>query len=288
MKFFNSRVIAGVVSVLVITILILAGPATAFSLGIIVKEKFVKLGDQAKIFVSSQLEENEMLEVSKFELVVENDEKSFTCSFLPNGTFISGCDGFTITEASMINESTTILGYGYGYGYGYQTIKGGKLGYNISIDTRKIGAGIYNTKIVMFLKEDISEKDGGELFIIDTNGLRGCSLRANSGIVELGEQQTSRNKLSLNIPLQNAVTGSGSLQSQARKVRSKYEFRVIGTLQNNATNAQILVSGKYTENRGNSSEERAIIYLDKKNKEITISDNKVNAEKMRVTLMQRC
>ncbi|HLD97848.1 MAG TPA: hypothetical protein VI815_00825 [Candidatus Nanoarchaeia archaeon] len=285
MKGFNSKVIALMVSIFVISILIIAGPADAFTLGVSVKNKEVNLGQKADLFVSSQLGENEIIDVQKFELVIFDSEKSFSCEYLPNGTFISECDGFSIIDNSMVNETNII---GYGYGYGYQTFKGGKLGYNISIDTNVLGSGIYNVKIIMTLEDEVRESSGGELFVIDVNGLKGCSLRASNGIVEINDLDSGRNRLSLNVPLQNAAAGRGSLQAQVKKSRVMYDFRVVGTLENSPTSALIFVKGNYRENRTNLTSETAVIYLDKINKEISIAGNKIDAQNMIVTLMRRC
>lgn len=290
MKVINYKVASTILSVIIIGLLIYAGPANAFSLGILIGEKYIKLGESAKLFVSGDIEENELIKVESLSAVLTSNTKNIVCTFYPNGTFISGCEGFIISPYFNVNETYSIpsYGYGYGYGYGYSVFKNGKIGYNLSIDTSIIGAGIYSTKIIMHLENGDSEKEGEQLYVIDVDGLRGCSIRANKGELLINNQETSRNKLSLNIPLQNAVMGSGSLQSQLKNNRITYDFKVVGVIQNTPFDAYILVRGNYRENRGNPKSETTLIYLDKKNSLLSMTGSKINVDEMKVTLMKRC
>lgn len=286
----NGKVISVLITGLVLSLLLIAGPATAFVLGISISQKYVNLGDNAKFNISTTIGSNENLEVTKFTLNLDNKDGSehFSCEFLPNGTFLSECNGFIINDKSLINQSVIKLpGYGYGYGYGY-AFNDGKLAYNIGVNTSMLGSGIFSTKIIMNVSDNIYEENGGDLFVVDPNGLKGCSIRASKGVVQLNDYNGFRNRFSLNIPLRNAVPGSGSLQSQGDKTRVVYEFRVVGTVDNNPNSAYILVNGNYRENRTNKSGEISIIYLDKKNKELSLAGKNVNAQTMKVTLLNRC
>lgn len=265
----------------------MAGPAQAFTLGLISSDQFVRSGQKTNFFVSAKIESNEKMPITKFSFVLDGPE-TIACDFLPNGTIISGCKGMTIKKISEV-ENVSCNGYGYGYGYGYNNcFTNGIFSYNITSNTKNYKIGIYSTKFITFLNnEKDGEKIGEPLFIVNKTMLAGCSVRANGGSLEDGSER-SRNKLSFSIPLANAAPSQGSLQAQGNKKRITYGFEVIGALSNDNNNAQILVNGDFRENRNANIKQLAVINLDKKNKMVDIAGKNMNVDDMTATLMERC
>ena len=271
----------------ILLLLIMAGPAQAFTLGLISSDQYVRSGQKTTFFVSAKIESNEKMPITKFSFILDGPEK-ISCEFFPNGTIINGCKGMTIKKVSEV-ENVSCNGYGYGYGYGYKDcFANGTLSYNITANTKSYKTGIYSTNFITFLdNEQDGEKTGDPLFIVDKTILAGCSVRATGGFLDNGEER-SRNKLSFSVPLPNAAPSDGSLQAQGNKKRITYSFEIIGALFNDKNNAQILVNGDFRENRNANVKQLAVINLDKKNKIADIAGKNMNVNDMTATLIERC
>ncbi|MFA6023457.1 MAG: hypothetical protein WC781_05200 [Candidatus Pacearchaeota archaeon] len=281
----------------ILSLLIIAAPAQAFALSFVISDPYVSFGQTTEFTVSSKIGPNENIVINQFILNIYGPE-TITCEFLPDGTLLNDCDGITITPLQNINTTnSSCYGYngenncgGYGYGYGYDSFTNQTLAYKISFDTGSHKPGIYQTEFVLLSEGKRHVKPGSSLFIFDRDGLRGCSVRAHKGILEIGNQtiDSPNNKLSFNVPLENAVLGSGSMLVQADKERFVYNFKVKGVLENNENNALVLVEGDYKSGRlGNSTSEIAIISIDKKNKELSLAGKKITATNMNVNLLTK-
>ena len=282
------KILSVLTTITILLLLIMAGPAQAFTLWLISSDQFVRSGQKTNFFVSAKIESNEKMPITKFSFVLDGSEK-ISCEFSPNGTIISGCKGMTIKQIS----DTQMVGYGYcnGYGYGYNDcFTNGTLSFNITANTKNYKTGIYSTKFITFLNnEQDGEKTGDPLFIVDKTILAGCSVRANGGSLDSeGENKNSRNKLSFSVPLPNAAPSDGSLQAQGSRKRITYGFEIIGALSNDINNAQILVNGDFRENRNANIRQLAVINLDKKNKVVDVAGKNMNIDDMDATLMERC
>lgn len=294
------KIVSVIVTFSIITLLVFAGPAGAVILKFNLNNMFVELGKKANFFASTEIETGESLPITKFRIDLNGPENIF-CEFLANGTKVSDCNGFLIKQTSSTNNT---LGYGYqsncGYGYnnyGYQPCENftkGLLGYNISFNTNGHMTGVYNTKYTLFIGNKKTEKLGNNLFIYDRTALRGCSIRADDGNINniiIGQEfNQGKNKLSLNIPLENAAFGQGSFITQIKRERMSYDFTVLGVIENSPQKALILTKGSYQLNREQNKTLNDIVLmnLDKKNREISLAGEKIDISNMDITLMRNC
>jgi hypothetical protein len=176
-------------SLLIITLLILSGPAKAFSLEINLTEDKIKLGQQTSFIVTLNIDSNERLPIEYLTLEIIGP-KDITCEFKPNGEKISGCENLSISPISYYNYTQGKLegndpninytynwGYGYGYegtygygyeaGYGYNLQKQGYLKYNITLNTTDLEFGEYTTHFKARIGHKIFSQEGEKLTIIE-------------------------------------------------------------------------------------------------------------------------
>ncbi len=181
----SSRIIAGILTLAIIGLLIFAGPAQAFVLGLTADKEDVKKGETITFNATLDIQSmDKYLPVEHLELHI-NGPESVVCKFDINGKIINeeGCEGMEIERIYFNSENYLGYGYGYGYGqensygygyeidygygynfgydygYGYGYGAGGKeinLIYKITLDTISYEAGDYISQ----LKADI----GGEIF----------------------------------------------------------------------------------------------------------------------------
>ncbi|PIN94273.1 hypothetical protein COU56_02685, partial [Candidatus Pacearchaeota archaeon CG10_big_fil_rev_8_21_14_0_10_31_9] len=109
------KIISIFISIAIITLLFAAGPANAFVLGLTIKDPVVTKGETIEFKISTQIEQEEILDINKFILILNGPEIQ-NCEFDADANIISGCKGISIEKLSSSNST---LGYGHGYGYGY-------------------------------------------------------------------------------------------------------------------------------------------------------------------------
>ncbi|HRZ85602.1 MAG TPA: hypothetical protein P5277_02370 [Candidatus Paceibacterota bacterium] len=302
-----------------IFLLIISAPAQAFIINLAIQNQYIELGKSTTFNVSTEVESNEKLNINKF-IIEINGPTDITCEFLPDGTLLNDCEGISISVVSsgnLIKNDNQTYGdtpaqisgyysdycgeYGYGcagyggYNSGYSYYGKGILSYNVTFNSMGYSRGMYNTEFKMVVDGKEYKKDGKALFIYDRDGLRGCSVRAQRGDIEIKDSvgnnyNGTRNRLSFNIPLKNAVAGQGTLISQNSDSRLNYDFDVLGVLEGNKNYSKILIKGIYrTNNKINkTSSELAVIYLDKKNKVLTLAGKSITATEMKVSFMDKC
>lgn len=282
MKKEMNKAIAGALTLIVLAILLISGPAEAYILGLTVLEKEVERGKKISFSVNVKIESTEHLAIDYFLLKIRGNTNT-DCKFNVSGDLIDGCAGISIQRTSVPD-----FGYGYGYGYGYLT--NGDLTYNITLDTNSYYLGSYSTEIVMSTDGKEASQKGGSFKIFSKDGiLNGCSLRADDGILQVRNSSfKGKNKLNFNIPLEGAKMGEGYMIFQADRNRFSYQFVSPVVLENNKTTALILVEGKYRMNVGETVQEKAIFSLDKNQKSISIIGGNFSVMNMNVNLMQKC
>lgn len=300
-----SNKILKVVSILItsgiIILLIFTGPAEAFILGIKIPNPYARSGDTVVFSVSSVFSSNEIVSLNRFKIEL-NGPENISCEFYPNMSKIGNCDGLNIKQISLPQLNFGYgydgsLGYGYNAGYGYNNFGNGTLSFNISFNTKAHRPGIYSTKFTLITGNNKFSEYGGTIIVFNATELRGCSIRARDGLLSGSlinnpedNEDKNNNRLSFNIPLENAVSGHGSFSAQTNKERIIYDFEVLGVIENNAQKALILTRGNYQINRirNNTLSDLVLINLDKKNKEISIAGKKIDVSNMDVTLMRNC
>ena len=276
MKKIKARVIAGLIAIAILSILFLLGPAQAFIMDLVVSDNFPIQGDILEFTATAEIESGEILNIEEFVLKITGPQ-SIECRFLPNGTIIGGCTG--IVSIELISFPPLLNGYGPGPG---------TFEFLVSLDTAFYPVGLYHTFLSAIISGDPVEIEGDEFFISAISPL-GCSVRARKGVIDYNETLFEKNKLSFNMPNREAANsfGKGSLTGQEDRIRFRYKFEITGVLRNNQTNMVLAINGDIRE-RNNRTSESATLFLDKKNKKVTIKDNSFNATGMDVTFIRRC
>lgn len=151
----GTKIIAGILTLGVLVMLILAGPANAFNVslsGFAVSNP--TKGDKISTTATIEIRANERMPLPNPAGVFIDDKVA--CAFSINSPETI-CDGVTVKLIS----STSSYGYGYGYKYGYgynygynQGYSNGKFTYNITIDTSKFSIGEHKVQIGINVKEN--------------------------------------------------------------------------------------------------------------------------------------
>ncbi|MFA5724190.1 MAG: hypothetical protein WC979_08090 [Candidatus Pacearchaeota archaeon] len=158
----SGKIIALVLTGLLLFILIFSAPAKAYVLNVSADKTEVSRGGDISfntgISVSSS--ENSNIQNLVLELVGLNGAKTYSCVFDVNGAILSGCSGMTIIK-------TSDLGYGYGYSYGYGS--SGTLGYKIILDTTDYSTGDYRVKLNASINGNPYSQEG-QIITINNKG----------------------------------------------------------------------------------------------------------------------
>ena len=280
-----SKIASGLIVIFLVGLLLIAGPANAFVLDLNIEKEVVNVGDIAKFIVSANIESGEIIPIEKFVFNI-NGPINNTCEFDPKTNVILGCDDIRIRQKSSASEH---LGYGYGYGYGFEE---GVLSYELLLNTSSYKTGEYKINLGVMFNGTLLKTTSGNLFIgFDPEAIAGCSVRADNGEIEIiaGEEFDSpRTKFSMKIPLGNAIDGKGYLTAQAGRIRINYDFKRIMILHNDENFVSVLVTGELRKGAKDKSNERAVVYLYKKEKRIDISGETFNIQHMDINFMRKC
>ena len=279
-KSVHSVGVSAFITVLVVGILIGAGPAEAFNLNLNLLNHNVKKGETVKFNVGVSIDDNEFLNIDKFVLKLNglNNNEMKACTFSPNGTVISGCEGMTIKQTGFTNFT-----FGYGYGFGK-----GKLTYEVTLNTAGVPVGVYKTLLDMIISGNSFEQKGNNLIIrgsVDNKNI--CSVRADDSSVVAEETTFSKNKLTFYVPASNAVGSDGSLTGKATKSRLDYKFKVKDVLENTNTELVVSVVGDYKINNVKNTESSTITYH-KLTGMVDIHGPNINADNLDVSFVKGC
>lgn len=148
------------ITIFIVTILIISGPARAFDLSLDISDDSVEKGDRVTFTSSIEITGNDSnLPISEITFVIDGASYR-TCKFDVEGNKLSSCDG--VLEINLIENTTSYEygnGYGYffnnrygfGYGYGFDE---GKLTYEIILDTDSYDEGDYETEMKVKIKNN--------------------------------------------------------------------------------------------------------------------------------------
>ena len=129
---------AVLMSLVIIGILVISGPAQAFTLAVDSNKDFVNSGENVTFNVSVKMNSNEEASINTITLTFDGPDKQ-KCVFDVNGNKLSSCPGIVnITKISVSNG-----GYGYlpGFGYGFRDKE---VTYKITLDTDEYSLGAYS------------------------------------------------------------------------------------------------------------------------------------------------
>jgi len=280
----QTKVISAFLTLFILGILVVSGPANAFILGLVILDSDVNRGELIYFNADVELEEGENIEDINYLILSLNGPGNFDveCKFSRAGEIISGCLGMNISKTEL-NESD----FGYGYGYGYGT--GRKLLYNITLDTTSYLAGRYSTELKLASEERETNKRGEDLRISsEITSLEGCSLRGKDGNLTFDSITSTNNRINLHVPLRNAASGEGTLTSQQGNERFVYRFKVIDVLENDEQKAVLLVSGDARIGRERFFFNESLVYIDKIGNKLRIDAFSFELESMNIIFMRNC
>jgi len=159
----KSKILVIIITLLVLSVIAFAGPAKAFVIHLVADKSTMIKGEAIVFNASVTINSNDNLQIDK--LILElNGPQNIYCNFKPDGTIISGCDGFTIKDISE-NNNNPGYGYGYSYGYGYGYGQDKVLKYEITLLTENYTTGVYTTSLVIPINEEIFTGNGPSITI---------------------------------------------------------------------------------------------------------------------------
>lgn len=182
------KVFSVTVSIIILGLLVLSGPAQAFNLGISAVDSHVVKGENLEFAASLNIEDSDSyLPVKELSLILDGPVKR-ECVFDVSGNKISGCDGVNISKIENIDSrygygygygNGVSFGYGYGYGYSYGL---GKLNltYNIILDSSNYSAGEYSVNLSAKIGDKIYS-EMGENIVISESGSASTGSSSYSG-----------------------------------------------------------------------------------------------------------
>lgn len=278
-KRFNLTLVSIIITLIIIFLLFIIGPANAFNLGLKILDNDVNKGEKISFIASTEILDQEFLNISHFILELNGPEK-ISCSFLPNGDIINNCKGITIDLLSFPD-----FGYGYGYFFGK-----GNLTYNITLDTSKYSVGVYKPTLFIVLNSLKFSESGNNIIIrgkVELN--ESCSIRGNNGDIFVEKKQfNGNNKLNFFIPQGNIKGGAGSIIGQVDRIRFVYDFKVDSIIENTPNRLVVSAKGNYRIDREKDKKEDVLIFFDKKTKQIDVLGNNIDASNMNATFVFQC
>jgi len=158
----NKKIVSILMTLVVISILIISGPAKAITLGITdLSSETPNEQTDVSFLAKVDIHTNDVVPLTNITINIKNADNSVnaSCTFYLNGTELSGASNtFTVQKLSgNANYTNPLLGYGYGYastgiylnqsfGYGYQYLLG--YGYGAFNTSIKAGTGATSAEFV--------------------------------------------------------------------------------------------------------------------------------------------
>ncbi|HRZ85601.1 MAG TPA: hypothetical protein P5277_02365 [Candidatus Paceibacterota bacterium] len=171
------KVLIAFLTIGVISMLLVSGPADAYTLNLTSDKTTVNQGDEItfNVDLNINVDNGEYSKINTITLKLEGPETKY-CVFNVSGNIVSECEGvklITLTSSideNSLNFSDTYYGYtpqnysnyGYFYGYGYNKVN---LNYKIVLDTTNYSAGIYNNSVKVVAGNEIIEYSGKSIEI---------------------------------------------------------------------------------------------------------------------------
>ena len=163
---FN-KVIASVVTAVVLGLLVYAGPAQAFSLKLDFENTEAEQGKKIELTATVDIDSGEALDIEEITLVLNGPEK-VECTFDITGKMKSGvneeCHGINIKKIPY-PQIEKGYGYSYSYNYGYGITE--DLVYEITIHTQKFKVGEYETELRIAVNGETFSEPGETIKITE-------------------------------------------------------------------------------------------------------------------------
>jgi len=171
-KGFATKGIAGIITVFILAVLVMSGPADAFTLGLETDNETVEQGKKIIFTASVDINAEENLPIEYLTLILDGPE-TVECSFDITGKIKSGvndaCHGINIKKIPKTKidygygyQKEYHYGYNYGYGYTEQTLV-----YEITLHTQKFEVGTYQTSLNVVMDGSTYTEAGPEITILE-------------------------------------------------------------------------------------------------------------------------
>ena len=152
-KEIRVKLLAVTISLAVIILLILSGPAGALSLKIEEKDKHPQENDTINLKLTVDLNNKDNLALNNLSLILDNNKKNekVICIFNASASVISGCNGMNIS----------VLSNNLNYSFGYYSGKG-DLVFNVQINLSQSDLEVGNNKLSFVVdtpKKEVSKKE---------------------------------------------------------------------------------------------------------------------------------
>lgn len=271
------RIFAIAITLFIIGIILVSGPANAFTMGLVLSDSKVEKGDDINFQTSVKINSNEYIDIDYFVIKI-NGPKTIECKFNVDGTKISGCSGITIEQISAAPM-----------GYGYQGYNDGEFKFKIILNSDNLNTGDYYANFYFIVNNKQSEKQRTIKFQI-IEPFQGCSLRASDGEIKMnGKDVTAKDQLTVYVPMNRAKDGTGSLSGQIGRDRFTYTFNVKNIIENTKEKLIIQTEGLYKNSlKDKEKKEIGKIILDKKNNIVSFEGGSLKIENMKIDFQQGC
>lgn len=182
----TKKSLSWLITVGLLTLLVLAGPAQGFILALTLDNPSPTQGSIITFTAQVNVELGDILPIEFLTLTLSGPETQ-VCEFLPDGNIVGSCKGVISITHSAQSDYNFSYGYGYGYGQGYNfgygynpvhysnlsynrslsygysynyTDKPNKLIYTITLDTSSYSTGSYSTNLKVKIKDSEFAQDG--------------------------------------------------------------------------------------------------------------------------------
>jgi len=151
-KGLSVKIIPILVTLVIIGLIIFAGPVSALTLGLAgFSISNPSQGEKISTTATIDIISKERITFDKYiELYISGSDNRI-CKFKADGSIISGCNVITIQKLSgRTYDSNYEEGYAYGYGFGWGSHQGysdGKLTYKITLNTAYFDIGKYEIQL---------------------------------------------------------------------------------------------------------------------------------------------
>ncbi len=252
MKTFYVKALAGFLSFTIIAMIVMAGPAESFVLGLTISDSVIDQGESVEFGVEAEVENADMyMNIQEFRLDLAGPIP-YSCRFNPDGVLLSPCPGVSIQK---------IQSPAYQYGYGFFP---GVLKFKVTLDTGYLVPDTYQVTLATVLPDEEILTEQKEINIVQGNEeIFSCSLRADEGNAKFeGASLNTKNKASLYTGGEKSAMSEGSITSTKGQTRIIYDFRVTRAIPVGSDKVVFYTTGDISEGRerNTQSENARIIY----------------------------
>jgi hypothetical protein len=302
-KINNKKIIAGFLTLTILSLLVLSGSAQALIVKFLISSgKIVDRGEILMFNLSVESERDKPEMINHLILRLEGP-RDYECKFKKDGEKIKGCEGVTIIAIPISCDPYAYDPYDPDCSVSYNAYDpynpyssyptSDRVHYIITLNTSTYAPGTYKTEIMIYGTENtIEEGEDVQIRSIGNDIFDICSIRADKGTLTVGELDLgTSNKLSFYKTRpdgRSANIGQGSLKGQSRRDRLNYGFKIKEVLENTKDHAIIAIEGNYRIGRNGLKKEKSIIEIDKKKRKLNLNGLDVNVNYMNVQVIEGC